>query len=283
MKLVRYGKDGAEKPGILDAAGNIRDLSGTLDDITPDVLSPESLDQLRAINPDILPVVEGKPRLGCPLTGIRKIPCIGRNYAEHAAEMGTELPKEPTLFIKATSAISGPYDPLVAPKGHTELDWEVELACVMGTDAHYISEEDAPKYVAGYVLMNDVSERVFQRKRGGNTTKGKSCDTFGPIGPWLVTADEVADPQNLHLWTDVNGTRYQDGNTKDMIFSMMYIVSYLSQFMTLQAGDVVSTGSPHGSGGGLNPPVYLKEGDIIELGIGGLGSQRHEVIAWDAV
>ncbi|MBI2555618.1 MAG: fumarylacetoacetate hydrolase family protein [Candidatus Rokubacteria bacterium] len=283
MKLVRYGRSGAEKPGIIDAEGKLRDLSKVIDDITPAALASTALRRLRGLDLSRLPVVRGRPRLGCPLAGIGKLVCIGLNYTDHAAEVGRELPKEPMLFIKANSAICGPYDAIVRPRGATKLDYEVELAAVIGRDARYVDEADALGYVGGYALVNDVSERALQMEHGGTTTKGKSADTFGPVGPWLVTADEVPDPHALELWTTVNGERRQHGNTGKMIFSVRYLVAYVSRFMSLRAGDLISTGTPAGVGHGHKPPKYLQPGDVVEMGITGLGTQRHEIIAWEAV
>ncbi|MBI2153647.1 MAG: fumarylacetoacetate hydrolase family protein [Candidatus Rokubacteria bacterium] len=283
MKLVRYGRSGAEKPGIIDAEGKLRDLSKVIDDITPAALASTALRRLRGLDLSRLPVVRGRPRLGCPLAGIGKLVCIGLNYTDHAAEVGRELPKEPMLFIKASSAICGPYDAIVRPRGATKLDYEVELAAVIGRDARYVDEADALGYVGGYALVNDVSERALQMEHGGTTTKGKSADTFGPVGPWLVTADEVPDPHALELWTTVNGERRQHGNTGKMIFSVRYLVAYVSRFMSLRAGDLISTGTPAGVGHGHKPPKYLQPGDVVEMGITGLGTQRHEIIAWEAV
>ncbi len=277
MKLIRYGDLGAEKPGLIDGNGDMRDLSGVVEDITPAALSPDSLARLAALDPASLPQVDGSPRFGTPLTGIGKIVCIGLNYKAHAAEVGKDLPTEPMIFIKANSSISGPNDPIVRPRNSQKLDHEVELAVVFGTDARYVDEADALKYVAGYCLMNDVSERRFQNEMGGGMTKGKSGDSFGPIGPWLLTADEVPDPQTLALWTDVNGVRRQDSNTSDMVFGVTRLIAYLTQFMSFRAGDIISTGTPEGVGHGRKPPVYLEPGDIVELGVDGLGSQRHEI------
>lgn len=283
MKLVRYGNLGREKPGLMDDAGVLRDLSGVIGDITPDVLSPAGLDELRALDQGALDMVPGTPRLGCPVNGIGKIVCIGLNFADHAAEQGRPLPTEPQIFIKANSAISGPMDPIRNPKDAACLDWEVELAFVMGRDAHYVAEADALDYVAGYCIMDDVSERHFQKQCGGGTTKGKSADTFAPIGPWLVTADEIPEPENLAMWTDVNGHRRQDSSTAQLVFGVKALVAYLTRFMSLRAGDLVSTGTPPGVGMAMKPePQFLTPGDEIELGIEGLGQQRHDVIAWDA-
>src|SRR5881396_1602345 len=278
MKLVRYGRSGAEKPGLIDAEGVLRDLSRVVKDITPQVLAPASLQRLRALKMSRLPAVRGQPRLGCPLAGIGKIIGIGLNYTDHAREVGLELPKEPLVFIKATSAINGPADPIVRPRDAVKLDYEVELGAVIGRDARYVDETDALRYIAAYCLVNDVSERGFQMERGVTTTKGKSADTFGPVGPWLVTADEVGDPQALALWTTVNGERRQDGHTAKMIFAVQYLVAYVSRFMSLRAGDVISTGTPAGVGHGRKPPKYLQPGDMVEMGITGLGTQRHRVV-----
>lgn len=278
MKLVRYGRTGAEKPGLVDAEGKLRDLSRVVKDITPDTLQPSALKRLRALKPARLPLVKGKPRLGCPLAGIGKIVCIGLNYTDHAAEVGRSLPQEPTVFLKAPSAISGPHDPIVRPRDAVKLDYEVELVAVIGKEARSVDEAKALGHVAAYCLMNDISERGFQLERGGDTTKGKSCDTFAPTGPWLVTADEVADPQALSLWTAVNGERRQDGNTRHMVFPVGRLVAYVSRFMSLQPGDLLSTGTPAGVGHGARPPRYLQPGDVIETGIDGLGTQRHVVV-----
>ena len=280
MKLVRYGRAGTERPGIVDAEGKLRDLSRVVEDITPEIFQPAALKKLRGVKPTRLPLVTGKPRLGCPLAGIGKIVCIGLNYTDHAAEVGLPLPKEPMIFIKANSAISGPNDPIMRPMGAVKLDYEVELVAVIGKDARYVDEAKALGHMAAYCLMNDVSERAFQIEHGGGTTKGKSCDSFGPIGPWLVTADEVADPQGLAIWTTVNGERRQNGNTKDMVFPVRQLVAYLSRFMSLQTGDLVSTGTPAGVGHGAKPPRYLQPGDVVEMGIDGLGTQRHTVVEW---
>lgn len=280
MKLVRYGRPGAEKPGLIGPDGKLRALSSIIEDVTPDVLAAASLRKLRKLDPAKLPAVSGKPRLGCPVAGIGKMVCIGINYTDHAAEVGRALPKEPTLFIKANSALCGPDDPTIRPRGATKLDYEVELAAVLGRDARYVSEAEAMDYVAGYCIVDDVSERAFQMEREGTTTKGKSCDTFGPVGPWVATAtaDEIPDPQALQVWTDVNGVRRQDGNTANMVFTVRQLVSYVSQFMALEAGDLISTGTPAGVGHGLKPPKYLKTGDVVELGITGLGVQHHTVV-----
>ena len=278
MKLVRYGRAGAEKPGLLDEAGALRDLSRVVKDITPDILTPSGLRRLRAVRTARLPLVKGRPRLGCPLAGIGKIVCIGLNYTDHAEEVGLALPKEPTIFIKANSAITGPHDPTVRPAGAVKLDYEVELVAVMGKDARRVDEAQALGHVTAYCLMNDVSERAFQMEHGGGTTKGKSADTFAPIGPWLVTADEITDPQGLGLWTTVNGERRQHGHTKDMVFPVRQLVAYVSRFMSLRVGDLISTGTPAGVGHGAKPPRYLEPGDVVEMGIEGLGTQRHVVV-----
>jgi len=278
MKLVRYGRAGAERPGLVDADGGLRDLSGVVEDITPEVLSPAGLKRLRAAKPERLPAVKGNPRLGCPLHGIGKIVCIGLNYTDHAEEVSLPLPKEPTIFIKANSAISGPDDPIARPPGAHKLDYEVELVAVIGCAAQGVSEARALDHVGAYCVMNDVSEREFQMEHGGGTTKGKSCDTFAPIGPWLVTADEIPDPQALGLWTMVNGERRQQGSARDMVFPVRMLVAYVSRFMTLRPGDLLSTGTPAGVGHGARPPRYLEPGDTVEQGIDGLGQQRHRVV-----
>ena len=280
MKLLRYGDTGAEKPGMLDADGNLRDLSEHVSDISGDTLSDAGLEKLRGIDPASLPLVEGNPRLGPCVSGIGKFMCIGLNYSDHAAETGAAIPEHPILFMKANSAIVGPNDDVIMPRGSTQTDWEVELGVVIGKTAKYVSKEDALDYVAGYCVCNDVSERHFQAKLTGQWTKGKSCDTFGPTGPWLVTRDEVPDPQNLAMSLDVNGKRMQTGNTATMIFSVAEIIEHLSQLFTLHPGDVISTGTPPGVGLGMKPePVFLKEGDVMELTIEGLGSQRQQVRA----
>ncbi|MDD9904060.1 MAG: fumarylacetoacetate hydrolase family protein [Rhodospirillaceae bacterium] len=281
MKLLRYGPAGAEKPGMLDGDGAIRDLSGVVGDIAGDVLTPDGLDKLRAVDPASLPKVDGNPRMGPCVGDIGKFMCIGLNYSDHAAETGGEVPSEPILFMKANSAISGPNDDVIIPRESKQTDWEVELGFVIGKPGKYISEADAMSHVAGYCVVNDVSERDFQIRMQGQWTKGKSCDTFGPVGPWLVTADEVADPQALALWTEVNGHRYQDGNTNTMVYGVQFLVSYLSKFMTLQTGDVVATGTPPGVGMGQNPRVFLKPGDVMRLGIEGLGEQEQKLVADD--
>lgn len=278
MKLLRFGAPGAEKPGMIDAEGVLRDLSGVVDDIAGDVLSDLGLDRLRALNPAELPVVEGSPRLGPCVGDIGKFCCIGLNYSDHAAETGAAIPEHPILFMKANSAIGGPDDRVMMPRGSTQTDWEVELGVVIGTTAKYVSKEDALSHVAGYCVINDVSERHFQTKLTGQWTKGKSCDTFGPTGPWLVTRDAVADPHNLGMWLDVNGQRMQTGNTSTMIFGVAEIIEHLSALFTLHPGDLISTGTPPGVGLGMKPePVFLKKGDVMTLGIDGLGEQRQEV------
>ncbi|MCF6305980.1 MAG: fumarylacetoacetate hydrolase family protein [Rhodobacteraceae bacterium] len=279
MKLLRYGPNGAEKPGILDTDGNIRDLSTVVDDISAGVLADGSLAMLRGLDLNTLPIVKGNPRIGPCVSGIGKFICIGLNYADHAAEAGMDLPDEPIIFAKATSAICGPNDDIEIPRGSTKTDWEVELGFVIGRHAKYVDVADALDYVAGYCVVNDVSERDFQIHRSGQWTKGKSCDTFGPIGPWLVTRDEIPDPQNLAMYLEVNGKRFQDGSTKTMHFDVATILSHLSQFMSLHPGDIISTGTPPGVGMGQNPEVYLKAGDIVELGLEGLGVQRQKMVA----
>jgi len=279
MKLLRHGPSGAEKPGMLADDGTIRDLSAHVSDIAGDALSPAGLDRLRAVDPSSLPVVDAATRLGPCVAGTGKFICIGLNYADHAAESGMEVPAEPVVFMKATSAMCGPNDPIVMPRGSTKTDWEVELAVIIGSTAKYIDEKDAMKYVAGYAASNDVSERALQLEGTGQWTKGKSCDSFGPIGPWLVTTDEIPDPQNLDMWLSVDGEKMQNGSTRTMVYGVANLVSYLSQLMTLYPGDVISTGTPPGVGLGMKPPRYLKAGEIVELSIEGLGMQRQEVIA----
>ena len=282
MKLVRYGATGQEKPGMIDADGTLRDLSTHVADITGATLGDDSIAKLRALDPDTLPAVQGNPRMGACVGDIGKFMCIGLNYADHAAETGADIPEHPILFMKANSAITGPNDDVVMPRGSATTDWEVELGVVIGKAAKYVSEEEALDYVAGYCLCNDVSERHFQTSLTGQWTKGKSCDTFGPTGPWLVTRDEVKDPQNLDMWLDVNGKRMQTGNTKTMIFTVAQVISHLSKLFTLHPGDVISTGTPPGVGMGMKPePVYLKDGDVMELSIQGLGVQRQNVHADD--
>ena len=285
MKLVRYGKPGKEKPGLIDADGKLRDLSGVIANLGPDQLSPKALAKLAKVKTAKLPLVRGNPRYGVPFTGATKFVAIGLNYTDHAAETGNALPKEPIIFHKTLTCMQGPNDDVMMPKGSTKTDWEIELGIVIGTRACNVSKKEALNHVAGYVLCNDVSERAFQIERGGQWTKGKGCDTFGPIGPWLVTRDEVPNPQNLSMWLDLNGQRMQTGSTKTMIFSVAKLISYVSQFMTLEPGDVITTGTPPGVGMGIkkdgkSAPVYLKRGDVMTLGIEGLGEQRQKVIAF---
>ncbi|PIV74840.1 MAG: 2-hydroxyhepta-2,4-diene-1,7-dioate isomerase [Rhodobacteraceae bacterium CG17_big_fil_post_rev_8_21_14_2_50_65_11] len=277
MKLLRYGPRGAEKPGLLDNTGRIRELSHLVADIGGEALTV--LDRIAAIDPASLPLVEGNPRLGACVGGTGKFMCIGLNYADHAAESGMAVPAEPVLFMKATSAICGPNDPLIIPRGSQKTDWEVELGVVIGKPAKYVSQADALGHVAGYCVINDVSERGWQIERGGQWTKGKSGDNFGPTGPWLVTPDEAGDPQDLSLWLSVNGEKVQNGSTRTMVFGVAHLVSYLSQFMTLHPGDIISTGTPPGVGLGMKPPRYLKPGDVVELGIKNLGSQKQLCVA----
>jgi 2-keto-4-pentenoate hydratase/2-oxohepta-3-ene-1,7-dioic acid hydratase in catechol pathway len=278
MKLLRYGPQGAEKPGLLDEAGKIRDLSGLVGDIGGATLSDAGLERLRRVDASKLPEVDPSVRLGPCVGGTGKFICIGLNYSDHAAETGATVPPEPIIFMKATSAICGPDDPVIIPRGSQKTDWEVELGFVIGKRAKYVSEADALDHVAGYCLVNDVSERAFQTERQGQWSKGKSGDHFGPTGPWLVTRDEVADPQKLPMWLKVNGETRQDGSTATMVFGVKHLVAYLSQFMSLNPGDIVSTGTPPGVGMGMKPPTYLKAGDVIELGIEGLGAQRQVCI-----
>jgi len=280
MKLLRYGAVGAEKPGILDKDGMIRDLSGHIGDITGLVLTPEGLARLAAIDIASLPTVPGNPRLGPCVGNVSKLICVGLNYSDHAAETGSPIPKEPILFAKAVSAIVGPNDDVMIPRGSEKTDWEVELGIVIGSKASYVEEAEALEYVAGYCLVNDVSERAYQIERGGQWTKGKSADTFGPIGPWVVTKDEIKDVQNLGMFLDVSGTRRQTGNTSTMVFGVKHIVHYISQFMTLMPGDIIATGTPPGVGMGMKPPQFLKAGDTMRLGIDGLGEQNQKVVAW---
>jgi 2-keto-4-pentenoate hydratase/2-oxohepta-3-ene-1,7-dioic acid hydratase in catechol pathway len=282
MKLLRYGPAGAEKPGVLDRDGAIRDLSGVVPHVTSEHLSDAALARLAAIDPATLPRVPGRPRLGVPYLGISKIVAIGLNYADHAAEANAPVPKEPIVFFKATTCINGPDDDIVLPRGSVKTDWEVELGVVIGTTARYVDAADALHRVAGYCVVNDVSERSFQLERSGQWDKGKGCDTFGPIGPWLVTRDEVPDPQALELWLDLNGDPMQRGSTRTMIFGVATLVSYVSQFMTLLPGDIITTGTPPGVGMGRKPPQYLKAGDVVTLGIAGLGEQRQRVVASSA-
>ena len=282
MKLMRYGAKGAEKPALIDADGVVRDLSGVLSDITGATLGQDGLATLAALDIASLPVVANPGRIAPPWKGVGKFLCVGLNYADHAAESGMAVPAEPVLFMKATSAIIGANDAVVMPQDSKKSDWEVELGVVIGTTARYVSEADALSHVAGYCVVNDLSEREYQLERGGQWDKGKGCDTFGPIGPWLVTSDEVADPQNLGLWLEVNGKRVQDGNTRTMVFGVANLVSYISRFMTLYPGDIISTGTPPGVGMGQKPSaVYLKPGDTMRLGISGLGEQSQTVHAWN--
>ncbi len=287
MKLVRYGNPGKEKPGLIDADGKLRDLSAVIPDVTSAHLSDAMIAKLRRLKTASLPLVKGRPRMGCPVADVGKFVAIGLNYADHAAESNLPIPKEPIVFMKATSCIQGPNDDVMLPKGSVKTDWEVELGVVIGTEARYVSQKNALDHVAGYCLINDVSEREYQIERGGTWDKGKGCDTFGPIGPWLVTRDEVPNPQKLHMWLDVNGVRMQDGSTKTMIFSVAKLVSYVSQFMTLKPGDVITTGTPPGVGMGVKKngkpaPVFLKRGDTMSLGIEGLGEQHQKVVAFKA-
>jgi 2,4-diketo-3-deoxy-L-fuconate hydrolase len=280
MKLVRYGNPGKEKPGLIDAEGKLRDLSGVVTDIGPGQLGDAALAKLRKLKAANLPLVKGKPRLGSPVAGVGKFIAIGLNYADHAAESGLPIPKEPIVFMKATTCIQGPNDLVMLPKNSVKTDWEVELGVVIGTRARYVSQKEALNFVAGYCTINDVSEREYQIERGGTWDKGKGCDTFGPLGPWLVTRDDVPNPQKLAMWLDLNGKRVQTGSTRTMIFSVAKIVSYVSQFMTLMPGDVITTGTPPGVGMGMKPPLYLKKGDEMALGIEGLGEQRQQVVAF---
>ena len=279
MKIVRFGAPGVEKPGLVDEAGRIRDLAGHLDGVTGATLQPDELARLKAIDLDALPLVPEGVRLGVPLSGIGKIMCIGRNYREHAAEMDNDLPTEPLLFMKANSAINGPYDEVLIPRGSVQMDYEAELAVVIGRRAKYVSEADALSHVGAYTIINDVSERAFQRERGGQMTKGKSCDTFAPIGPWLVTVDEIADPQNLHVTTKVDGALRQQGITADMVFPVAHLISYLSQFFTLHPGDIIATGTPAGVAGGMKPPGWVTAGQVVTISIDGLGEQRSTYVA----
>lgn len=279
MKLVRFGPKGREKPGLIDAQGILRDLSAHCATIGWEELSPAGQKRLRRIDPQTLPQVKGRPRLGVPFTGISKIVGVGLNYRDHARETGAAIPSEPVLFMKATTAINGPFDPIVLPRGSTHTDWEAELGVVIGKTARYIDERHALDYVAGYITFHDVSERDFQKNRGGSWDKGKGCDSFAPIGPWLVTRDEISDPQTLRVWCEVNGELRQNGNTAEMIFPVATLVSYISQFMTLLPGDVICTGTPAGVGMGMQPPRYLQAGDVVRIGVEGLGEQCQKVIA----
>jgi 2-keto-4-pentenoate hydratase/2-oxohepta-3-ene-1,7-dioic acid hydratase in catechol pathway len=282
MKLMRYGAKGAEKPALLDAGGTVRDLSGVVPDITAETLRPENLKRLAAVDASKLPAVADPGRLAEPWSGMGKFICIGLNYSDHAAETGSPIPNEPIIFMKPTSAVVGCNDVVVMPKGSVKTDWEVELGVVIGSMARYVEKADALDYVAGYCVVNDVSEREYQLERGGTWDKGKGCDTFGPVGPWMVTADEVSDPQALGMWLEVNGKRCQNGSTKTMIFGVAELVAYCSRFMTLYPGDLISTGTPPGVGLGMKPPKYLVAGDEMRLGIEGLGEQRQKVHAWSA-
>jgi len=281
MKLVRFGEAGREKPGIVDAHGQIRDLSGIVPDITGAALSPESLSRIRSLDPDTLPLAPNGQRLGACVGQVRNFIAIGLNYADHAAETGAPIPAEPIVFNKAPSCIVGPNDDVIIPRGSQKTDWEVELAIVIGRHASYVGANEALDFVAGYCVCNDVSEREFQLERGGTWTKGKGCPTFGPLGPWLVTRDEIPNPQNLSMWLDVNGERMQTGSTKTMIFNVAKIVSYVSHFMILEPGDVITTGTPPGVGMGMKPPRFLKAGDVVSLGIEGLGEQRQRFVAFE--
>jgi 2,4-diketo-3-deoxy-L-fuconate hydrolase len=278
MKLLRVGNVGEERPAMMDAEGGLRDLAAVVGDLTGAALIPESLAKLRKLDPKELPLISGTPRIGACVGGVGKFICIGLNYSDHAAESGMAVPAEPVVFMKATSAICGPYDDVMIPRGSEKTDWEVELGVVIGKEARYVTEREALSYVAGYCVVNDVSERAFQLEGTGQWVKGKSADTFGPIGPWLVTADEVGDPQKLRLWLEVDGHRYQNGSTATMVFGVAYLVSYLSRFMSLQPGDIISTGTPPGVGLGQKPPVYLRPGNVIRLGVDGLGEQRQTVV-----
>jgi 2-keto-4-pentenoate hydratase/2-oxohepta-3-ene-1,7-dioic acid hydratase in catechol pathway len=281
MRLLRYGAPGREKPGLADKDGNIRDLSKVITQIDDAMLAPRNLARLARVKPETLPVVRGNPRLGVPYAGITKFVAVGLNYSDHAAESNLPIPSEPIIFMKATTCLTGPNDDVIQPKGSTKLDWEVELGIVIGTKAQYVSEAKALDHVAGYTVVNDVSERAFQMGPGGQWDRGKGCDTFGPVGPWLVTTDEITDPQTLDMWLDVNGEKRQRGNTRTMIFNSAHLVSYISQFMTLLPGDIITTGTPPGVGMGMKPnPVWLKPGDVITLGIQGLGEQRQRVVAY---
>jgi len=280
MKLLRYGAPGKEKPGIADSQGNVRDLSKVVAQIDDAMLTPRNLARLARVKPETLPIVRGNPRLGVPYAGISKFVAIGLNYRDHAEEAGLPIPAEPVVFMKATTCLCGPNDDVIVPKGSQKLDYEVELGVVIGTKAQYVPESKAMDYVAGYAVVNDVSERLFQMGPGGQWDRGKGCDTFGPVGPWLVTTDEVADPQALDMWLDVNGEKRQRGNTRTMVYNCAVLVSYVSQFMTLLPGDIITTGTPPGVALGMKPPVWLKPGDVVTLGINGLGQQRQRVIAY---
>ncbi len=282
MKLLRYGPSSAEKPGILDEHGNIRDLSDAVSDISGETLTPEGLTKLAAIDPASLPVVQGSPRIGACVGAVGKMISIGLNYADHAAETGSDVPPEPVIFFKATSSICGPNDNVRIPRGSKKTDWEVELGVVIGKEARYVDQANAMEHIAGYCVINDISERAFQLEMSGQWVKGKSADTFGPTGPWLVTKDEVTDPQNLAMWLEVDGHRFQNGSTRTMVYGVAHLVHYVSQFMSLQPGDIISTGTPPGVGMGQQPQIYLREGQIMELEIEGLGRQKQRTIAWNA-
>lgn len=282
MKLVRYGRIGKEKPGLIDKDGKLRDLSSVIDDIGPAQLADKVLARIAKVKPETLPLVRGKPRFGVPVAGIGKFIGIGLNYSDHAAEAGMAIPKEPIVFMKATTSLSGADDPIMLPKGSKKTDWEVELGVVIGSVARYVSEKDALNYVAGYCVVNDVSEREYQIERGTQWDKGKGCDTFGPVGPWLVTREEIENPQRLELWLELNGERVQSGNTRTMIFSVAKIISYVSRFMTLMPGDIITTGTPPGVGMGMKPQRFLKRCDVVSLGIDGLGVQRQDIVSYRA-
>ena len=282
MKLVRYGQPGAEKPGLIDGQGTLRDLSGEIGDIDGAALQPAALAHLASLEPARLPAVTNRPRLGPAINRIGKIVAIGLNYADHAAETGAKIPAEPIVFMKAITSLSGPNDDIMLPRGSKKTNWEVELAIAIGRPARYVEEADAMSHVAGYLICNDVSEREYQTERGGQWDKGKGCDTFCPLGPWLVTREEIADPQNLNMWLDVNGQRMQKGSTRTMIFGVAHLVHYVSQFMALVPGDIITTGTPPGVGMGMKPPTYLKPGDNVSLGVAGLGQQSQKVVAWSA-
>ncbi len=279
MKLLRYGAPGEERPGVLDSQGRIRDLSGVIPDVAGDALLPHSFERIRQIDPESLPRVAGTPRIGPCVGGVGKFICVGLNYSDHAAESGMKVPAEPIIFMKATSSIVGPNDDVVIPRGAEKTDWEVELGVVIGRTAKYVAEKDAMAHVAGFCVVHDVSERAFQLEGTGQWVKGKSADTFGPIGPWLVTVEEVADCHELDLWLEVDGNRYQNGNTRTMVFNVPYLVSYLSRFMSLRPGDIISTGTPPGVGHGMKPPVYLRDGNVVRLGVERLGEQQQRVVA----
>jgi 2-keto-4-pentenoate hydratase/2-oxohepta-3-ene-1,7-dioic acid hydratase in catechol pathway len=279
MKLLRYGPPGQERPGLLDAQGTLRDLSGVIPELAGAALQPDSLGRLAQIDPASLPAVPGRPRLGPCVAGVGKFICVGLNYSDHAAESGMTVPAEPIIFMKATSCLSGPNDDIVIPRGSQKTDWEVELGVIIGQRAKYVGEQDAMAHVAGFCVINDVSERAFQLEGTGQWVKGKSADTFGPIGPWLVTTDEVSDWRNLDMWLEVDGHRYQNGNTRTMVFGVPFLVSYLSRFMSLHPGDVIATGTPPGVGFGQKPPIYLRDGNVVRLGVAGLGEQQQRVVA----